>query len=375
MRKSISSSSAPPTTVPLERAVALMQHHDAITGTDRLEVNRDYRKIVSEAASEAKKLVAAAFDALVLKGARAKDVDTSSSTDSKTPPIIPSTFWGSHATSFALCEAANASVCTPAVALSDAGGPFTVAAYNSLPRATRTLVKVPLGPRAMQRNKKNTWKVSAPEVVVDGESLLSKLDFLPSGNKAQVVPLSSTDLKLQKLAEIGGQGGGGSPPPSSLAAGYAVFDATLPPLGYVAFALEPEEEEGGGEEGSGSIIGKTRSFNSCSSFPANCTEDDTSITLSNGIVDLVFAKKKGVILDVSDVAPSPSSGLARVRSRRGNDEIEASVRASLLSYGHELQTSILPWFLRRSGHYAFHPEGQAKEVSGVGEDWREKRHL
>ena len=383
---SSSSSHLPPTTVPLERAVALMQHHDAITGTDRLEVNRDYRRIVAEAAGEAKRLVAAALDALVLQGARdgsgssprsrssSPPPPSSSSAAGPPPPSVPENFWGSFERSFALCEAANASVCSPAVALTDAGRPFTVAAYNPLPRNSRVLIKVPLGAAAMRAASHRKWRVSAPEVESSSSSSssisssLSSLDFLPSGSEAQVVPLSKADLDLQLLAELGAETSS-----TAFAAGHAVFDALLPPLGYVAFAVEPEGEVGGGS-GSGSASAAAvapppppPSLSCCSSFPANCTEDESTLTLSNGLVDLVFAKKSGVLVDASDTAPQPSSGLARVRTLGGGgggsgEEAEASVRASLLSYSHDLSTSVLPWFLRRSGHYAFHPEGEASKV-------------
>ena len=249
--------SLPPTTVPLERAVALMQHHDAITGTDRLEVNRDYRRIVSEAAGEARRLVAAALDALVLRGARDFSTSTSSDSSSATagsppPPSLSgggnNNFWSSHERSFALCEAGNASVCTPAVALTDAARPFTVAAYNPLPRPARALVRVPLGPAAMRAGRR--WRVSAPEVSAVGKSSSSSLEFLPSGSEAQVVPLSESDLGLQRLAELGGADDDNNAIASSaFAAGHAVFDAQLPPLGYVAFAVEPES--GGENNGSG----------------------------------------------------------------------------------------------------------------------------
>lgn len=385
------SSSSPPSTVPLERAVALMQHHDAITGTDRLEVNRDYRRIVAGAAAEARRLVAAALDALVLRGARDPAVISRSSSSPSSSSSSPSSgagsggnndnFWSTHQHSFALCEAANASVCTPAVALSDAaakareGGsrrPFTVAAFNPLPRSARALIRVPLGPAAMRAGGR--WRVSAPEAVSSAGGASSLEEFLPSGPGAQVVPLSESDLVLQRLAELGGDEDDNSASSLAFAAGHAVFDARLPPLGYVAFAVEPESSEAGeagGAGGAASAVARPPppppSSSPCSSFPANCTEDESTLTLSNGLVDLVFAKRSGVLVDSEDTASLPSSGLARVRSRGGGGDgkevvSEASVRASLLSYSHDLETSVLPWFLRRSGHYAFHPQGEASKV-------------
>ena len=46
-----------PSTQQLARTVALMQHHDAITGTDRFHVNQDYRKLIASGISEAQQII------------------------------------------------------------------------------------------------------------------------------------------------------------------------------------------------------------------------------------------------------------------------------------------------------------------------------
>lgn len=40
---------------PLKEAIGIMQHHDAITGTEKQHVADDYARIVSEALQEAEK--------------------------------------------------------------------------------------------------------------------------------------------------------------------------------------------------------------------------------------------------------------------------------------------------------------------------------
>ncbi len=55
-----------PSTQQLARVVALMQHHDAITGTDRFHVNQDYRKLIASGISEAQRIISRHVRSLLL---------------------------------------------------------------------------------------------------------------------------------------------------------------------------------------------------------------------------------------------------------------------------------------------------------------------
>lgn len=57
-----------PSTQQLARVVALMQHHDAITGTDRFHVNQDYRKLIASGISEAQRVISRHVRSLLLSG-------------------------------------------------------------------------------------------------------------------------------------------------------------------------------------------------------------------------------------------------------------------------------------------------------------------
>ena len=60
---------AGPSTQRLSRTVALMQHHDAITGTDRFHVNQDYRKLLASGIEDAQQLISQHVDQLLFKTA------------------------------------------------------------------------------------------------------------------------------------------------------------------------------------------------------------------------------------------------------------------------------------------------------------------
>jgi hypothetical protein len=46
-----------------------MQHHDAITGTDRFHVNQDYRKLIASGISDAQQLMSQLIQKLLFSGA------------------------------------------------------------------------------------------------------------------------------------------------------------------------------------------------------------------------------------------------------------------------------------------------------------------
>ena len=71
--------------------------------------------------------------------------------------------------------------------------------------------------------------------------------------------------------------------------------------------------------------------------------------MRNGLVELAFSRAQG--------------GLASIKVGAGPT---VPVSLSLRAYSHRLATTILPWFLRRSGHYAFHPAGEAVALGGGG---------
>ena len=66
-----------PTTQQLARTAALMQHHDAITGTDRFHVNQDYRKLIAGGIREGQQIISQQLGRLLLSGAN-QDLDSPS---------------------------------------------------------------------------------------------------------------------------------------------------------------------------------------------------------------------------------------------------------------------------------------------------------
>ena len=67
---------AGPSTQRLSQTVALMQHHDAITGTDRFHVNQDYRKLIASGISDAQQLISQLIHKLLFSGHN-KELDRS----------------------------------------------------------------------------------------------------------------------------------------------------------------------------------------------------------------------------------------------------------------------------------------------------------
>lgn len=92
----------------LRRTMGVMQHHDAITGTDKQHVSDDYRQRLSDAMRGCHKLISSAADTLI---------------DRRSQPVI--------GTGFEVCEHLNVSVCPPLTRKSGLPNAL-IAVYNPL---------------------------------------------------------------------------------------------------------------------------------------------------------------------------------------------------------------------------------------------------
>lgn len=132
----------------LAEAVALGQHHDAVTGTSQQHVANDYAARLEAGRAGVRDLVGAALlkEAGVVGGSGA--------------PVE----W---------CPAINASACPASAASSAAGQPFAVLVYNSLARPRRHGIRIPVH----DDGAPSSWKVSGP----GGEAVSSQLQPISPG--------------------------------------------------------------------------------------------------------------------------------------------------------------------------------------------------
>lgn len=235
------------TTDALEEAVALTQHHDAVTGTAKQHVACDYAARLHKGLVEAQEVVTNALSSLIRgregpgglaarrgwAAAGAASAASLASEERRTAPgggasvaeqrrrlaeaaperqAPPNPIDAPVDLSF--CNWLNVSACRPTVALSEAGQGILVAAYNPLAWSRQAPLRVPVSTvRAC------TWRVTGPE----GEAV-----------PAQLVPVGAATAALQHLlVSINATS------PASLADAELVFIADLLPLGYSTFFLEP----------------------------------------------------------------------------------------------------------------------------------------
>jgi Glycosyl hydrolases family 38 N-terminal domain/Glycosyl hydrolases family 38 C-terminal domain/Alpha mannosidase middle domain len=272
----------------LARAVALMQHHDAITGTDMAHVNEDYRRIVTSAMNAARAIMTTAFNTLV-----------HDNTD------VPG---------FSMCEAANETMCGSSVTLSDKLAPFTVVAYSALPRKRDAFIEVPLGLSAASRS----WTAVS---LSSGKRLPVQVLHLRNDTRALQDYLLSVHAHEAALK----------------ADAVAVFHSHIPGMGFETWSLEPDST-------------LTTTLTACEAFPANCSDDGQKVLVTNGLIELTFDRSLGGLSFVEVV---------------GGAKLNVSV--SLRRYIHQRDTGVLPWYLRPSGHYSFHPAGESQQLTSPGE--------
>ncbi|KAL2629535.1 hypothetical protein R1flu_014221 [Riccia fluitans] len=177
-----------PNTDSLEDAMAIVQHHDGVSGTERQHVANDYSKRLSIGAAEAAEVINTALTRLVSGNAP-------SSADSL---------------KFESCFHLNVSYCPPSEVDLSAGKTLVVVAYNPLGWSRHEMIRIPV--------------TSSSLTVTDSDG-----QAIPS----QLVPLSNSAKTLREkyVRSHGGvHFGAGS-------LRYLVFQASVPPLGYRTFHI------------------------------------------------------------------------------------------------------------------------------------------
>ena len=186
----------------LAAAVALVSHHDAVTGTARQHTSNDYARRLS---------MGTANGEVLLDMALKKLLDFSKNA-------------GESTQSFVMCRLLNESLCEPtqlpfsAPNVTEAGAVIYMAAYNPLSYTTTHRVRLPI-----------VKKSNALVEVVD----LSN-NFSISAN---ILPSTSWASEEQRMAL------NSLPNYPKLALHSLVFDTIIPPLGFATYAIEIQRQK------------------------------------------------------------------------------------------------------------------------------------
>ncbi|OMO99297.1 hypothetical protein COLO4_13373 [Corchorus olitorius] len=190
-------SSSGPNTDALADALAIAQHHDAVSGTQRQHVAADYALRLSIGYLEAEKLVASSLAFLA---------------ESKS-----ATGKGNGVTSFQQCPLLNISFCPPSEASLSNGKSLVVVVYNSLGWKREETVRIPVS--------------TASIIVKDSEG---------REIESQLLPLSNSTSKIRSLyvkAYLGKT-------PRETVKYWLAFSVSVPPLGFSTYIVETAKQTG-----------------------------------------------------------------------------------------------------------------------------------
>ncbi|KAJ7516921.1 hypothetical protein O6H91_21G004600 [Diphasiastrum complanatum] len=206
-----------PTTDSLEEAMAVVQHHDGISGTEQQHVADDYAKRLALGAAEAEELVGSVLPILLgskLKARYKKEINSEMKTvphvgsgnTSRSPPEISySPMNKDKLLKVQQCALLNISYCPPTEADIVSGKSLVVVAYNSLGWAREELIRIPVTNSMLE--------------VKD-----SKGNVIPS----QLVPLSEGFEKVRNIYI-------GDDSQNKHLIFWLVFYVAVPPFGYNSY--------------------------------------------------------------------------------------------------------------------------------------------
>lgn len=216
----------------LADALAIAQHHDAVTGTEREHVAADYAMRLSIGYAEAEKVVAASLALL---------------SESKL-----STRHNDPVTKFEQCPLLNISYCPPTEANLSNGKSLVVVAYNPLGWKRVEIIRIP---------------VSSEGLIVqdsDGRDI-----------ESQLIPISSASLTTRNYhvkAYLGGSATGSGKY-------WLAFSASVPPLGFSTYIVSSSRKTG-----YRSIISK---------WPISDRDSNNTIEVGQGNLKLLYTADEG----------------------------------------------------------------------------------
>ncbi|KAL3722920.1 hypothetical protein ACJRO7_035159 [Eucalyptus globulus] len=181
----------------LADALAIAQHHDAVTGTEKQHVANDYAKRLAMGYSEAEAVVASSLACLV------------ESTSYKA--------CGNPSTKFEQCPLMNISYCPPSEAELSSGKTLVIVAYNSLGWKREDLIRIPV----------MTEDVSVRDS--EGKEVTS-----------QLIPITDTFLSLRSYHVTAYMGKTTTEAPKY----WLVFSASVPALGFTTFFISSAKGTG-----------------------------------------------------------------------------------------------------------------------------------
>ncbi|KAI4350435.1 hypothetical protein L6164_004891 [Bauhinia variegata] len=186
-----------PNTDALADALAIAQHHDAVSGTERQHVAADYALRLSIGYTEAEKVVASALAFLVNQRL--------------------SSHGGNPVTDIQQCPLLNISYCPPAEAALSNGKSLVIIVYNPLAGKREEVIRIP---------------VSTGKVFVQ--------DSAGKEIQSQLLPVSDATLRIRKRyvkAYLGKQSG-------AELKYWLAFSVSVPPLGFSTYTVStPKQTE------------------------------------------------------------------------------------------------------------------------------------
>ncbi|CAK9166161.1 unnamed protein product [Ilex paraguariensis] len=190
-------SSSGPNTDALADALAIAQHHDAVSGTERQHVSDDYAKRLSMGYAEAEEVVASSLAFLT---------DSRLSTRPKT-----------SVTKFQQCPLLNMSYCPPSESALSNRKDLVIVVYNPLGWKREEVIRIPVS-----------------------SERISVLDPAGKEVESQLLPISNVSLSIRNYyvkAYLGGS-------PSGSPKYWLAFLASVPPLGFNTYIISHAKQTG-----------------------------------------------------------------------------------------------------------------------------------